>query len=89
MLELRLLQAATTVADERNVTRAADRLSLTQPALRKQIAELEERVGFVLFERTSQRFSITPAGAAFVEHAKIALVEIERAVHSGRAAALG
>ena len=89
MIDLRLLQAATTVADERNVTRAAERLGLTQPALSKQLAELEERVGFLLIERSSQRFAITPAGAAFVAHARIALAEIERAVHSGRAASLG
>ena len=68
-----ILQAATTVADERNVTRAAERLGLTQPALSKQLAELEDRVGFVLFERSSQRFAVTAAGAAFVEHARIAL----------------
>ena len=89
MIELRLLQAATTVADERNVTRAAERLSLTQPALSKQLGELEERVGFALFERTSQRFAITAAGEIFVQHARNALIEIERAVHDGRAAALG
>ena len=50
MIDLRLLQAAVTVAEERSVTRAAERLGLTQPALSKQLADLEDRVGFVLFE---------------------------------------
>lgn len=89
MIEIRLLQAAVTVEEERNVTRAADRLGLTQPALSKQLAELEERVGFVLFERSSQRFEVTEPGAAFLEHARIALAEIERAVHAGRTASHG
>ena len=89
MIEIRLLQAAVTVEEERNVTRAADRLGLTQPALSKQLAELEERVGFVLFERSSQRFEVTEGGASFVEHARTALAEVERAVHAGRAASLG
>ena len=89
MIEIRLLQAAVIVEEERNVTRAADRLGLTQPALSKQLAELEERVGFVLFERSSQRFEVTVPGAAFLEHARNALAEIERAVHAGRLASRG
>ena len=89
MVDIRLLQAAIVVAEERSVTRAADRLGLTQPALSKQLAELEDRVGFVLFERSSQRFEITSGGASFVEHARIAIAEIERAVQSGRAAVVG
>ena len=89
MIDLRLLQAAVTVAEERSITRAAERLGLTQSALSKQLADLEDRVGFVLFERNSQRFAITDAGANFVEHARAALAEIGRAVQTGRAAALG
>ena len=89
MIDLRLLQAAVTVAEARNITRAAEQLGLTQPALSKQIADLEARVGFVLFERNSQRFVITDAGANFVEHARVALAEVGRAVQTGRAASLG
>ena len=89
MIDLRLLQAAVTVAEERSLTRAAERLGLTQPALSKQVADLEDRVGFVLFERSSQRFAITEAGANFIEHARIALAEVGRAVQTGRAASLG
>lgn len=89
MIDLRLLQAAVTVAQERSVTRAAERLGLTQPALSKQLADLEDRVGFVLFERSSQRFAVTEAGANFIEHARVALAEVGRAVQTGRAASLG
>jgi DNA-binding transcriptional LysR family regulator len=48
-----------------------------------QLAELEDRLGFVLFKRSSQRFEVTEAGAPFLEHVRIALAEIERAIHSG------
>ena len=89
MLDARLLQAAVVVAEERSITRAAERLGLTQPALSKQVAEVEDRVGTPLFERSSQRFEVTEAGAAFVEHARISLAEADRAVQSAKAAALG
>ena len=83
MIDIRLLQAAVAVAEERGVTRGAERLGLTQPALSKQLAELRDRIGFVLFEGKGRRFTITDAGAHFVEHARVALAEIERAIHSG------
>ena len=89
MIETRLMQAAVAVAEELNFSRAADRVGVTQPALSKQIAELEERVGCALFIRSSQIKEVTPAGAAFVEHARPALISAERAVHAARAAALG
>jgi DNA-binding transcriptional LysR family regulator len=47
--------AGVTLAEEMNFTRAADRLKITQPALSKQIAELESRVGFVIFTRIIQK----------------------------------
>jgi DNA-binding transcriptional LysR family regulator len=89
MIETRLMQAAVAVAEELNFSRAADRVGVTQPALSKQIAELEERVGCTLFVRTAQTKEETAAGAAFVEHARAALLSTERAVHSARAAASG
>jgi DNA-binding transcriptional LysR family regulator len=89
MVDVRLMQAAVALAEELNFSRAADRVGVTQPALSKQIAELEERVGCVLFTRSSQSVEVTVAGAAFVEHAREALLSAERAMHSARAAALG
>ena len=73
MIETRLMQAAVAVAEELNFSRAADRVGVTQPALSKQIAELEERVGCMLFVRSSQIKEVTAAGAAFVQHAREAL----------------
>ena len=89
MMEVRLMQAAVALAEELNFSRAAHRLTITQPALSKQIAELEERVGLPLFDRSSQGVQTTEAGAAFVEHARLALSSADRAVHNARAASLG
>jgi DNA-binding transcriptional LysR family regulator len=89
MVDVRLMQAAVALAEELNFSRAALRLAVTQPALSKQIAELEERVGMPLFERSSRGVEVTEAGAAFVEHARMALSSADRAVHSARAATLG
>jgi DNA-binding transcriptional LysR family regulator len=89
MVEVRLMQAAVALAEELNFSRAADRVGVTQPALSKQIAELEDRVGCSLFIRSSQNVEVTAAGAAFVEHARAALLSAERAVHSARTASLG
>jgi DNA-binding transcriptional LysR family regulator len=89
MVDVRLMKAAVVLAEELNFSRAASRLGITQPALSKQIAELEEKVGLVLFQRSSQGVEVTEAGAAFVEHATLALSSADRAVHSARAASAG
>jgi DNA-binding transcriptional LysR family regulator len=89
MVDIRLMQAAVAVAEELNFSRAAQRLNITQPGLSKQIAELEERLGYPLFDRSTQSVTLTDAGAAFVEHARNSLASAERAVHSSRAAAFG
>ena len=54
-IDVRLLQAAVMVADELNFSRAAIRLHLTQPALTKQIRDLEDRIGVVLFRKKQAR----------------------------------
>lgn len=51
-LDTRLQVAAVVLSEELNFSRAAERLAITQPALSKQIAELENRVGVTIFERT-------------------------------------
>jgi len=83
--EIRLLQAAIAVAEELNFSRAAERLHLTQPALSKQIVELESQLGFRLFERNHQIVELTDAGRAFVEEAREAISHVERAVMSAKA----
>lgn len=61
-LELKLLRSFATVADERSVTRAAQRLNLTQPTVSGQIKELEQTLGYLLFHRTSRRISLSEQG---------------------------
>ncbi len=84
--EFRLLEAAVAVAEELNFSRASHRLRITQPALTKRIADLENRFTLTLFERDSKAVVLTDAGRAFIEHARLSLLHSERAVQSARAA---
>lgn len=84
--EIRLMRAAIAVAEELNFSRAAQKLHISQPTLTKQIADLEELLGFPLFERGPQAVIVTDAGRAFVEEARIAVLHCERAVTASRAA---
>lgn len=84
--EIRLMRAAIALAEELSFSRAAQRLHLTQPAITKQIAELEDFLGFALFQRDHQAVVVTDAGRAFVEEARIAVLHGERAVQAARAA---
>ena len=88
-IDVRLLQAAVMVANELNFSRAAIRLHLTQPALTKQIQDLEDRLGVVLFERNNQGVALTEPCRAFIEEARLVLLHLDRAVHLTRAAAAG
>ena len=57
--EIRLQLAAVNLAEELNFTRAAERLRITQPALSKQISDLESQVGFLIFQRSQRRVELT------------------------------
>jgi LysR family transcriptional regulator, benzoate and cis,cis-muconate-responsive activator of ben and cat genes len=85
LVEIRLQLAAVTLAEEMNFTRAAERIGITQPALSKQIAELEGRVGFAVFERDQKRVELTEAGQVFVRGCKDSLAILEKAVRTARA----
>lgn len=84
--ELKYMEAAIAVAEELSFSRAAKRLHLSQPAVTKHIAELEESLGVVLFVRDHHLVSLTDAGRAYVEEARIAVLHAERAVQAARAA---
>ena len=69
-MELRTLHYFTTVAEELNITRAAERLNMSQPPLSKQIINLEEELGVRLFTRGKRHLSLTDAGIVFYRRAK-------------------
>jgi len=88
-IDIRLLQAAIAVAEELNFSRAASRLRLTQPALTKQIQDLEKQLGVSLFERNNQGVDLTEPCRIFIEESRLSVLHLERAIHSARAAARG
>ena len=58
------------VAEMENVSRAALKLHVSQPALSRQIRDLEDEIGFSLFERTAKSVRLTDAGRAFLDNAR-------------------
>jgi LysR family transcriptional regulator, hca operon transcriptional activator len=79
-MELRHLRYFVAVADAGSLTVAAERKRHTsQPSLSRQIRDLEEEVGVQLMHRSSHGVELTPAGKAFLDHARMALVQAEAA----------
>lgn len=76
-MELRHLRYFCVVADELNLTRAAQRLHMAQPPLSRQIKQLEEEIGAILFERSRQGLALTTAGQFFYEHALQILEKVD------------
>lgn len=87
--ELRHLRILVAVAEERNFTRAAERLSLSQQAVSRAVAQLEDEVGTTLLERSTHDVALTRAGAALLPGSRQALIAIEDALRSARGAAAG
>src|SRR5882724_9117198 len=69
-MELRHLRYFVTVAEELNVSRASARLRISQPAVSRQLRDLEEELGVELFERDKSKLKLTNAGEAFLAHAR-------------------
>jgi DNA-binding transcriptional LysR family regulator len=84
--DLKYMRAAIAVAEELSFSRAAKRLHVSQPAVTKYISELEELLGVALFLRDHHVVSVTDAGRAYVEEARIAVLHADRAVQAARAA---
>jgi LysR family hca operon transcriptional activator len=86
-MELRLLRYFVAVAEELNVTRAAEQLHTAQPSLSQQIRQLEGVVGAPLFHRDKHRLQLTDAGRVLLPAAKSILVSVENALVEARAVA--
>ena len=77
-MELRHLCYFIAVAEEGSLTNAAERrLHTAQPSLSRQIRDLELEIGAKLIERRARGIALTPAGRVFLNHARLALMQIE------------
>ena len=87
-MELRHLRFFVAVAEEGSLTTAAEkRLHTAQPSLSRQIRDLEFEVGAQLLTRSAKGVEVTPAGRAFLDHARLALAQVEAAGAAARRAA--
>jgi LysR family transcriptional regulator, regulator for metE and metH len=78
-LDIRHLKLLIAVTEEKSVTKAGERLHLTQSALSHQLRDLEERLGTPLFLRLNKRMLPTPAGERLLASARDVLEELKRA----------
>ena len=86
-MELRHLRYFVAVAEEGSLTTAAAlRLHTSQPSLSRQIRDLEYQVGAELLSRSVHGVELTAAGKAFLDHARLALAQVDAAVEAARRA---
>ena len=88
-MELRHLRYFVAVAEAENVTRAAKKLHVAQPAISRQIRDLEEELGLALLERTARAVRLTEAGRVLLAEARAVLQRADDAVAAVRAVAGG
>jgi LysR family transcriptional regulator, hca operon transcriptional activator len=87
-MELRHLRYFVAVAEEGSLTLAAERrLHTAQPSLSRQIRDLEVEVGAELMTRGARGIELTAAGRVFLDHARLALAQVEAAASAARRAA--
>lgn len=85
-MELRQLECFVALAEELHFGRAAARMRITQPPLSRQIKQLEDDLGLLLFERSSRQVKMTPAGHSFVQDARHLLEYSARATKNAKRA---
>ncbi|MFI9103645.1 LysR family transcriptional regulator [Streptomyces fildesensis] len=86
-VDTRLLRSFVAVAEEGNLTRAADRLFVSQPALTKQIKQLEIQLGVPLFTRSRAGMALTEAGRALAERVPALLADWDQVLRETKSAA--
>src|SRR6201996_278739 len=87
-MELRHLRYFVAVAETGSLTAAAERrLHTSQPSLSRQIRDLEDQVGAELLVRSARGVELTGAGRAFIDHARLAIAQVDAAVEAARRAA--
>jgi DNA-binding transcriptional LysR family regulator len=83
-MEFHQLRYFVAAAETQSMTRAAERLHVSQPALSRQIALLEEEIGVLLFQRLKQRITLTDAGRFFLAKTRQLLCDAETATQQVR-----
>ncbi|WP_399087059.1 LysR family transcriptional regulator [Streptomyces sp. BBFR2] len=86
-IELRHFRCFLAIADTLSVTRAAERLHLTQPAVSRTLRQLEQELGVRLVDRSTHHLALTPEGLRFRDQAALATAAFDRALGAARSAA--
>jgi DNA-binding transcriptional LysR family regulator len=86
---IKKLKTFIAAAESGSITEAANRLAHTQSGVSRQIAEMEEDVGFALFDRVRGRLSASQKGASFLRHARRTLDVVENSPRAALAIASG
>lgn len=81
-MELRQIEVFERVAALRSITRAAEELYLTQPAVSRSISALERELGARLFDRLPRSVALTPAGSVLLDHSRKLIHSAEEAVRA-------
>ena len=69
-MDLKQIEYILKIAEENNITHAAEKLFITQPALNQQLLKLEKELGTPLFHRSRSNWRLTEAGEIYVKNAK-------------------
>ena len=88
-MELRHLRYFVAVAETENVSRAALKLHVSQPALSRQIRDLEDDLGFALLARSAKSVRMTEAGRVFLIETRAVLQRVDEAVKAAQNVAMG
>ena len=79
-MELRQLRAVLAIAQTGSVTKAAELLHVVQPAISRQLRQIEQDLGKPLFQRVHNGMEPTPEGLLLIDHARRALLSLDQAV---------
>jgi LysR family hydrogen peroxide-inducible transcriptional activator len=77
-MEIRQLRYVLQIAQEKNFSRAAEKLHIAQPSLSQQLSKLEKEIGVLLFQRNTNSVELTHAGIIFVEKAQKIVDRVEQ-----------